>query len=231
MRRVKTSGHRAFSRTVLGFGGLIGLLLIGSATPAAADVISGPTLFSALVNAPGNTYAVAGDLIINNGGSILCNDPASPATDGACDIKITVTGNLIIKAGGAIFAENRINGGNGGNIDITVAGDMTMCKPASSLPQCAGGGGAGAKISSSRTSGGGGKAGNITITVGTGSTGMFTLEGPGAQVVADAVVGSGGEISITAGLSMDIDGLVRSAGGIGGVSPQKRGGGPITLKS
>src|SRR5215471_849931 len=216
--------------------GIALVLCLGTSSRASADVtISVPTLFSSLINSGGDTFAVTGNLIIANGGSILCNDPASPAGDSACPIKITVTGDMVMKAGSAILAENRFGAGNGGNIQITVDGDMTLCRPSSALPACSPpSGAAGAKISSSRLTPGGGAAGNITITVGNFPSqtpvGIFTAE-PGTQVLADAVVGSGGEITITAGQEMDVDGLVRSQGLIGGVSQQPRGGGPITLKS
>ena len=155
---------------------------------------------------------------------------------GAGAIRITVTGDLIMKAGSAILAENNNLGGNGANIEITVGGDVTLCGPGSIVAACAPPSpAAGATISSSRTSGGGGKAGNITIKTGnfpsSPGVGVFTME-PGSRVLANATGGSGGEIFITAGAEMHVDGLVRSFGGIGGTgSGNPKGGGPITLKS
>ena len=95
---------------------------------------------------------------------------------------------------------------------------------------------AGACISTSDLDGNdaGGKAGNITITAGNFPTvppvGIFTME-PGSALLANSTTQSAGEIIVSAGLSMDIDGLVRSYGGATGTAPQPRGGGPITLKS
>ena len=60
--------------------------------------------------------------------------------------------------------------------------------------------------------------------------GVFTME-PGSAVLANSTQGAGGAIVMTAGLSMDIDGLVRSFGGISGVTNQPPGGGTVTLKS
>ncbi len=221
--------------------GLLALMTLGAASTATAAVIAAPTQFSTLINSGGDTYAVVGDLIIENGGSILCNDVGVPGASacagvGAGAIKITVTGNLVMKAGSAILAENNNGGGNGANIEITVGGDVTLCGPNSATAACAPSSpAAGATISSSRTSGGGGKAGNITITSGnfpnTPGTGVFTME-PGSQVLANATGGSGGEIFITAGAEMHVDGQVRSFGGIGGTGAgNPKGGGPITLKS
>lgn len=108
-----------------GGGGIaLGLLLVGlgAATPAGAVgvTISAATLFANLVPAPvAGTWTVPGDLVMENGGSILCNDDGAPGND-ACPIKILVHGNMVMKAGSAIFAENRVNGGNGGDIEITV---------------------------------------------------------------------------------------------------------------
>ena len=76
----------------------------------------------------------------------------------------------------------------------------------------------------------------MKITVGnfpnTPPEGLFTME-PGSAVLANSLVGSGGAIEILAGLKMDVDGLVRSFGGVDGDggANQPPGGGPITLKA
>jgi hypothetical protein len=189
-----------------------------AASVAFADVISVPTQFSSLQ--VGGVYTVAGDLTIQNGGSILCNDPAAPSGASACDIKIVVSGNMTMETSSAILAENNVASGSGGNIEITVAGDFVMQ--------------AGTKISSSDNTGGGttGDAGNVTITVGTAGTpptGTFTMD-PGSSILADSVNRSGGTILINVAKSADVDGLVESFGGMSGTgASQPPGGGPITI--
>lgn len=180
------------------------------------------------------TLPAAENLLITSTGSIKCDGPGVAS---GTNITISVPGgNMVMEAGSEITSENTTGGGNGGNIAITVSGNFLMertgvAAPASDL-RCSDV--EGACISTSDLEGGGGMAGNITITVGnfpnTPPVGIFTME-PGSAVLANSTTGSAGEIIATAGLSMDIDGLVRSFGGITGVSPQPRGGGPITLKS
>src|SRR6476646_4516267 len=63
---------------------------------------------------------IDGNLTIANGGSITCNDTATPNTTSACDITLVVTGTLEIQAGGSINADNNSDGGHGGTIDVTV---------------------------------------------------------------------------------------------------------------
>ena len=88
---------------------------------------------------------------------------------------------------------------------------------------------------SSSNNNGSGTAGNITITVGnfpsSPPVGSFTME-PGSAVLANSQGGPAGAIEVKAGLVMDVDGLVRSFGGLTGTGGlQRPGGGPITLKS
>lgn len=148
------------------------------------------------------TLTVNGNLLIDTGGSINCNDSAPlPANSGACNIRIVVGGNMEIKAGGAVFAENRISGGSGGSIEaITVAGNLDLRGPSGGQP--------GAIISSSRTTtGGSGDGGDITINV----AGTINLE-TGSFVSADnAGGGHAGTIQMTAEGKINIDALV-SAG-------------------
>jgi parallel beta-helix repeat protein len=185
-------------------------------------------------------------LLITGTGHIKCDGPGA---DNTRTIDITVPdGNMEMLAGSKITAENTnttaLAGGTNGDITITVSGNFIMRGPVSGVPAPAGAnscapaaGVAGACISSSDSDGGGNngaRAGNIEITVGnfpiTPPVGVFTME-PGSAVLANHTAGSAGEIVITAGKEMDVDGLVRSFGGIGGVPNQPRGGGPITLKS
>src|SRR4029077_11103311 len=117
-----------------------------------------------------NVFNVSGDLLITSTGSITCNDPASPSGADACPITIHLTGNLVMQAGSKIQAEDQVDGGSGGNISITVDGNMTMCGPAGAKADCGGAGLAstGALISSQKITGAGdtGDGGDITITVG-----------------------------------------------------------------
>ncbi len=182
------------------------------------------------------TLAVTGNLDIAPAGSIRCDDfnPASSIT-------ITVSnGDLTMQAGSKITAENTVAAGgvDGGAISITVPdGDFTMQgsggTPIPLPPSCVTV--AGACVSSSDVPGGGGKAGNITIKVGnfpnTPAVGVFTME-PGSAVLANSQRGSGGAIVVSAGLRMEVDGVVRSFGGISGTGAgQPNGGGPISLDS
>ena len=62
-----------------------------------------------------------------------------------------------------------------------------------------------------------GKAGNITITVGnfpTIAAGGHAHDGAGSRCWRTAPKDSAGAIEIKAGLAMDVDGLVRSFGGV-----------------
>lgn len=172
------------------------------------------------------------DLLITSTGSIRCDGPGAAS---ASNITITVVdGNMEMQAGAKITAEND-GGGTAGNISITVNGDFTMRgngMQGGIDQQCSQV--EGACISAS-SNGGPSKGGNVTITVGNfpslPPTGTFVME-PGSAVLANSLQGSGGAIVITAGLEMDVDGLVRSFGGITGVGAnQPPGGGPITLKS
>ena len=182
------------------------LLLAGSAR---ALTISGTNSFRVL--APSGTLTVTGDLTLDTNASINCNDnatdqPPGPVASGAsaCNIKIVVTGDMEMQAGSAIFAENRNGGGNGGNIDITVGGTLTMRGPV----------GSGAVISSSKTAGAGdtGDAGKITINAGNfgAVTGGIVME-PGSKVLADGP-GDAGDIVMNGAKDIDIDGLVESRG-------------------
>src|SRR5262249_45700341 len=134
------------------------LLAAGSAqTARAADlVISTPTAFKAL---PGvvNGVLTVDNLTIAPGGSISSNDPISPGSSDAGDIKIVVKTAVSMYPGTAITAENRHGNGSGGNISILV-GSGGNDGSAFNL-------GAGAVISSRKVAGDGstGHSGDITI--------------------------------------------------------------------
>jgi hypothetical protein len=125
---------------------LAGVFLLWDRKTFAADqTIVAPTTFASLDNGGNDAdptvgvVEINGNLTIAAGGSITCNDDLPlPTTASACPINLVVTGNLLIEAGGAIYAENRRNGGAGGDITITVGGNLTMEGP--------GGGNAGAIV-------------------------------------------------------------------------------------
>jgi hypothetical protein len=202
---------------LLGILGL-GLILFGAGQALAADVtISAATTFADADASDGtvdHVFRVAGNLTIATGGSITCNDnPGLPSGASACPIKIVVDGNFVMEAGTKILAENQVNGGSGGDISITVGGDVTLKGP---LP------GLGALISSSKTSGAGdtGHSGNITLDV----TGNVKIEiGSIVQAGGSNASGNGGAIEIT-GTTITVDGQVLSTGG---TTVGK--GGPITI--
>jgi hypothetical protein len=170
---------------------------------------------------------VPGDLLITTTGSINCNDSGVPPNS-ALPITITVGGNMEMQSGSAIRAENTNNGGNGGNITLTVAGNFTMRGTNPGSP--------GAVISSSKPGSGTGEAGSIRITVGnvtvnpddltitcaTTPVGDILVE-DGAKILADAV-GEAGSIKMFAGKNATINGLVSSEGTLGDGR-----GGPITI--
>jgi hypothetical protein len=202
---------------LLGILGL-GLILFGAGQALAADVtISVPTTFAIADTSDGtvdHVFRVAGNLTIATGGSITCNDnPGLPSGASACPIKIVVDGNFVMEAGTKILAENQVNGGSGGDISITVGGDVTLKGPLLGL---------GALISSSKTSGAGdtGHSGNITLDV----TGNVKIEiGSIVQAGGSNASGNGGAIEIT-GTTITVDGQVLSTGG----TTVGRGG-PITI--
>lgn len=213
---------------------LLGLLFAFSllGTAQAHDVtISAPTTFAALDGGPldhdGSVNGVFtvndGNLTIAGAGTITCNDSGVPNAS-ACPIKINVSGNMKMQAGSKILAENNVGGGNGGNIEITVGGDLTLCGPhATATSNCPVSASAGALISSRKNAGAGdtGHGGDIKITVADAS-GDILME-TGSQVLANAF-GPGGKIEMTAGHFIDIDGVVSSRG----LTTIGRGG-PITI--
>jgi uncharacterized protein (DUF983 family) len=205
-----------------------------------------------------NVDGAAGlDLVLDNGAVIEADDDnvATPNT-GASPVTITVSGDLSMAAGARISADNDIQDGAGGNIDITVAGDMVM-SGTTGVDQCRSfdipGDGfefykygpflapnvyqdpsLGARISAHRWGASASTpAGNITIVVGNYGvppSGTMTMER--CSLVDVSGRGSAGEIEITAGRVANLDGLVLSESGESGQSPnQPRGGGPITVRA
>jgi hypothetical protein len=178
-----------------------------------------------------------GDLLLDTGGSITCFDPALPTSAGACAINLLGDGSLEMKAGSAILAENRIDGGGGGDIFVTVGGDLTLRGPSSP------GGTDGALISSRKLclSGPCGSAdgGDIRIVVGgvTLDTSVYPAVGQcntpngdvliekGAAIRSDSQLQRAGDIAIYAGRNITIDGEV-TAQGLQGTTAE---GGAITI--
>ena len=208
-----------------------GFLLVGVKPVLALTTISSPTSFSTLQIA--GVYTVIGDLLITGTGSITCNDnatdqPPGPVASGAsaCAIKIVVGGDLLMQAGSKIQAEDQNDGGSGGNITITVGGNMTMCGPTGAQTGCGGASANnGAVISSRKVAGAGdtGVGGDITITVGNAAvaSGAFYMEGgdntygaeTGAKVLSSGP-GRAGDITITSGDTYFTEsGAVVEAGG------------------
>jgi hypothetical protein len=212
------------------------LLLDRRETSAHSVAISSPTLFSTLDNGPDDHNATVGvfgidnDLTIQTGGSIICDDPTGPPgvpNDSACAIVVSGGGSLIMDAGSSIHAENNVQGGTGGNITITVTGDLIMHGTAGATP--------GAIISANDNTSGGvpSRAGDITITLGSLASnppvGNLIME-PGSKITANSPGGEGGNIVITAGNSAEIDGTIESAVDSGSTgSGGGRDGGTITV--
>jgi hypothetical protein len=199
-------------------------------------------------SAGGITLNITGDLLMDNGGVIEADDDnvATPNT-GASDITITASGNADLAAGSMISARNTIQGGSGGDISITITGDMAMHGTTGPLDNCRANGtgdplvyatpSLGAVITAKGSgSSGFSPAGNITIHVGfygVPPTGTFTMERCSLVDVSSSLA-SAGEIEIISGHSGDVDGLVLSestVSGGGSASTQVRGGGPITIKA
>jgi hypothetical protein len=214
----------------------LALLWMPPNTASASTVtLSGSMLFSSLdgsaQDADGTAngvLTVSGDLVLD--GTINCNDDLPlPGSAGACPMRFAVSGNLVMNPGSGLFAENRRDGGNGGNISLTVGGNLTMQGPTASLP--------GAVISSGRLAGASGRAGDVSIDV---SGAVDT--GAGSTISASTNSGNAGTIQITAGGTLQVAGLVASGPSRtllasrwtgsaldGGSSGQT--GGPIVLRS
>lgn len=171
---------------------------------------------------------INGDLTFSDDGSIHANDdrylstdPLLPVNASAFPITIDVSGNVVMDAGTGIFAENLRGGGNGGNIVLTIGGDLTMAAASGLLP--------GAQISSTKGAGSGdtGHSGDITINV----VGNVVI-GEDAEIAAGRDTtnrGPAGAIEVTA-TNITVDGRVLSVSGMTGVGiNQPPGGGTITL--
>jgi VCBS repeat-containing protein len=178
-------------------------LIPGSFASASTVNLSGSILFSSLDGSAQDSdssvngvFTVSGDIVLD--GTINCNDdPPLADNAGACPIRISVSGNMTMKPGSGIFAENRRGKGAGGNILLTVGGNLTLQGPSGVVP--------GAILSSSRLTDSIEPAGAITLSV----TGGVVLQA-GSTVVASSLNGAAGAIGITAGGTVSVAGLVAS---------------------
>ena len=181
-------------------------------------------------NAGGVLFDVTGDLLMDNGAVIEADDDnvGTPNT-GAADIAIKVSGKADLAVNSRISAENNTQAGRGGNITLTVGGDMIMHGTAGtgSCSTTA----LGALISSRRDGSGDAQpqSGDIHITVGNlgvPPSGTFTEERC-ATVDAGSSIHSAGDIFISAGKTGQIDGNVLSESGQSGTGAP--GGGMIRI--
>jgi hypothetical protein len=214
---------------------LVPLWMPPNTASASTLTLSGNMLFSSLDGSAQDSDGTANGVLTVNGdlvldGTINCNDdPPLPGSAGACPMRFAVSGNVLMRAGSGLFAENRRDGGNGGNISLTVGGALTLEGLTPSLP--------GAVISSGRLAGASGHSGDVSIDV-SGAVDM----GAGSTVAASTNSGNAGTIQITAGGTLQVAGLVASGPSRtllasrwtgtaldGGSSGQT--GGPIVLRS
>jgi hypothetical protein len=178
-------------------------LIPGRFASASTVTLSGNVLFNSLDGSAQDSdssvngvFTVSGDIVLD--GTINCNDdPPLADNAGACPIRISVSGNMTMKPGSGIFAENRRGKGAGGNILLTVGGNLTLQGPSGVVP--------GAILSSSRLTDSIEPAGAITLSV----TGGVVLQA-GSTVAASSLNGAAGAIGITAGGTVSVAGLVAS---------------------
>ncbi len=168
------------------------------------------------------SLTIGDDFTMQSGSEISSSRNAGTTTGSGGDIAIDVGGDMLMEANTIIHADGQNPAA--GDVTINVDGDMTMKGTAGPL--------AGAIISA--TGSFGDTAGDITIHVGNfpniPPTGVFTQE-TGAVVTASSG-GPAGEIIITAGREMSVDGSVLSESGQSGTGAiQPPGGGPITLQA
>ncbi|MEA2568913.1 MAG: hypothetical protein QOI24_914 [Acidobacteriota bacterium] len=173
------------------------------AFPAFADdvTISGNVTFASLDGSVlDHDHVVNGVFTVNDGnltvlGTINCNDTGAGANS-ACAMNFAVSGNVLLARGSALFAENRTKEGNGGDITLTVGGNLTFQGTNGALP--------GAIVSSAKTNNGGtSHGGNITMTVG-GTVGSEL----GSIISSAGADSAAGAISITSSGATSIGGLV-----------------------
>src|ERR1044071_10103972 len=118
---------RLFSLRLLS---LLVVSLFATAVFAHDITITGTQNFSSLDGSSADHDGVAngvftvsdGNLIVN--GVVNCNDDSGG--DNACSMAFAVSGNMSVNSGGGLYAENRSGGGTGGNITLTVGGNLAL---------------------------------------------------------------------------------------------------------
>jgi len=175
---------------------LFALLVFTPAILAHDVTISGTQTFASLDGSSSDhDGSVNGVFTVNDGnlvvnGTVNCNDEGINSNSG-CPMAFAVSGNMTVNSGGALYAENRTAGGNGGAITLTVGGNLALNGTAI--------------VSAASTSGNGTNGGAISVTV----TGTVTLAS-GTTIDAGSANATGGNITISAGSVVSIDGNVYS---------------------
>jgi hypothetical protein len=120
-----------------------------------------------------------------------------PALSGGNALTLNIKGDLIIDVGGQVIGDVSTAGGIGATVSINADGDIVLH----------GVGTSGARISSSQSAGSctGGRGGNINLDAG----GQIVVE-PGSVIAANSNRCRAGDIVMTAGGIISIDGLVSS---------------------
>ena len=195
------------------------VLAFGAASPASADdcvalggaLIGTECRLSAVVTRSGS-FTLDHTLHILGTGKITV-----PPAPGGNNLTLDITGGLImdvptIAGRSQIVGDVTTASGIGATITVLASGDILLH----------GNGTTGARISSNQVAGScsGGRGGNITLT----AEGLVDTQA-GSTITSIAKC-NGGEIIITADLSIDIDGLVQSES----TTPVGHGG-PITIKA
>ena len=138
------------------------------------------------------TMTTPGTLLLDGQVRAAGSSPRRPGCSLAPAGSVTVGAGQLTVQGEAQIASTTAGLGNGGNVDVTIAGGAGMSGAAAN--------GAASGVTASATPGSAGQAGNVTLTVG----GALALS-DGAQVSSGtANSGSGGTVQVTAlgGLSL-----------------------------
>ena len=177
-----------------------------------ADVGGNCTISTAITAFCPFNLTVPGDLLITSTGSIDCGDPVAPPGAGAQPITISVGGDMEMQAGSSILAEKSLDGGNGGNIAITVGGDFTIASQRREcrrrdLEQQDGPRQQRGREHADHRRQRDGQPGRPTITCATTPAGDI-LEENGARILANNADGVAGNIKMFAGKNATINGDV-----------------------
>ncbi len=129
-----------------------------------------------------------GNLVVS--GTVNCNDDGA-SSNSACAMSFAVSGNMTLNTGAALYAENRTGNGVGGNITLTVGGNLALNGTAI--------------VSSSAKSSSSSTGGAITANV----SGAVTMAS-GATIDSGAANARGGAITISGGNVISLDGNILS---------------------